>query len=34
MTRNRNGDSSPAIFCEEVKKWFGDFQALGGITTL
>ena len=29
MTTN----GSPAIICEDVKKWFGDFQALGGVTT-
>ena len=29
-----NGSSNePAIVCEDVKKWFGDFQALGGVTT-
>ena len=29
MTTN----GTPAILCEGVKKWFGDFQALSGITT-
>ena len=24
---------SPAIICEDVKKWFGNFQALSGVTT-
>jgi len=29
MTTN----GSQAIICEDVKKWFGDFQALSGVTT-
>ena len=33
MTGNGGGNRPPAIICEDVKKWFGDFQALGGITT-
>ncbi len=28
-----NGDGRPIIVCEDVKKWFGDFQALKGVTT-
>ncbi|MCY4368400.1 MAG: amino acid ABC transporter ATP-binding protein [bacterium] len=33
MTGNGHTDGSPAILCEDVKKWFGDFQALTGVTT-
>ena len=33
MTGNGSSNESPAIVCEDVKKWFGDFQALGGVTT-
>ena len=33
MTGNGSAKGSPAIICEDVKKWFGDFQALGGVTT-
>ena len=34
MAANQPGNgSSPAIVCEGVKKWFGDFQALSGVTT-
>ena len=32
MTGKGSGNGSPAIICEGVKKWFGDFQALGGVT--
>ncbi len=28
-----NGTPEPIIVCEDVKKWFGDFQALRGVTT-
>jgi len=28
-----NGADNPIIVCENVKKWFGDFQALRGVTT-
>ena len=28
-----NGKAEPIIVCENVKKWFGDFQALRGVTT-
>lgn len=28
-----NGTAKPIIICEDVKKWFGDFQALRGVTT-
>ena len=28
-----NGTAKPIIVCENVKKWFGDFQALRGVTT-
>ncbi|MDE0121825.1 MAG: amino acid ABC transporter ATP-binding protein [bacterium] len=28
-----NGAANPIIVCENVKKWFGDFQALRGVTT-
>jgi general L-amino acid transport system ATP-binding protein len=28
-----NGEANPIIVCENVKKWFGDFQALRGVTT-
>ena len=30
MTGNGRTNGSPAILCEDVKKWFGDFQALTG----
>jgi general L-amino acid transport system ATP-binding protein len=33
MTATGAGDGAPMIVAEEVKKWFGHFQALGGITT-
>ena len=33
MTGNRSDNGSPAIICEDVKKWYGDFQALTGVTT-
>ena len=33
MTGNGSGNGSPAIICDDVKKWFGDFQALGGVST-
>ena len=33
MTSNGTSNGSPAIICEDVKKWFGDFQALRGVTT-
>ena len=33
MTGNGRTNGSPAIICEDVKKWFGDFQALTGVTT-
>ena len=28
-----DGDKEPIIICDDVKKWFGDFQALRGVTT-
>ncbi len=31
MTSQGNG--APIIVCEDVKKWFGDFQALKGVST-
>ena len=31
--RSGAGDPKPMIICENVEKWFGDFQALKGITT-
>ena len=31
--RSGAGDAKPMIICENVEKWFGDFQALKGITT-
>ncbi len=32
MTSNGSG-ARPIIVCEDVKKWFGDFQALKGVST-
>ena len=29
----RRRPEDPIILCESVEKWFGDFQALAGITT-
>ncbi len=31
-TEGRNGNRSDMIVCENVDKWFGDFQALKGVT--
>ena len=33
MTGNGSGNAAHAIVCEDVKKWFGDFQALTGVST-
>ncbi len=33
MTDTKSSNGQPAIVCEDVKKWFGDFQALTGVTT-